>query len=50
MVTNYDKLTTSQKIRIMTSFTPLYQDSIIRDLHEALSNATSGVIHFDFDY
>ena len=50
MVTNYDKMTTSQKIRIMTSFTPLYQDSIIRDLHEALSNATSGVIHFDFDY
>jgi len=50
LVTNYDRLTTSQKIRIMTSFTNLYHDVTIRDLRDALENATSGVIRFDFDY
>jgi hypothetical protein len=50
LVTNYERLTTSQKIRIMTSFTNLYHDVTIRDLRDALENATSGVIRFDFDY
>jgi hypothetical protein len=50
LVTNYERLTTSQKIRIMTSFTNLYHDVTIRDLRDALENATSGVIRFDFDH
>lgn len=50
LVNNYDRLTTAQKIRILSSFTALYQDVTIRDLREALENVTSGTIHFDFDY
>ena len=48
LTANYERLTTAQKIRIMTSFTNLYQDSALRELQDAIVNATSGVITFDF--
>jgi hypothetical protein len=48
LVTNYALLTTSQKIRILTSFTPLYQDSTLRELQTALSGMSSSTITFDF--
>lgn len=46
---NYDRLTTSQKIKIVTSFTNLYQDSALTDLQSAIESLNSGVITFDFD-
>lgn len=48
LVSNYALLTTSQKIRILTSFTPLYQDSTLRELQTALSGMSSSTITFDF--
>ena len=49
LMTNYALLTTSQKIRILTSFTNLYQDSIIQGLQEALTGLTANTITFDFN-
>ena len=48
LMNNYTLLTTSQKIRILTSFTNLYQDSALQELKEALSSVTSSSITFDF--
>lgn len=48
LVSNYDKLTTGQKIRIITSFSNLYQDSALQDLKNALSELKTGSITFDF--
>lgn len=48
LINNYERLTTSQKIKIVTSFTNLYQDTALHELREALTNVTSGVIKFDF--
>ena len=48
LIGNYSLLTTSQKIRIITSFTPLYQDSTIQSLQEALTSVTANTITFDF--
>lgn len=48
LTANYERLTISQKIRIVTSFSALYQDSTLNELREALTNVTSGVIKFDF--
>lgn len=48
LINNYDRLTTAQKIKIITSFTNLYQDSTLNELRDALNNVTSGVIKFDF--
>ena len=48
LMSNYTLLTTSQKIRILTSFTNLYQDSALQELKEALSSVTTSTISFDF--
>ena len=48
LMTNYALLTTSQKIRILTSFTNLYQDTVLQELQQALSSVTSNSITFDF--
>ena len=48
LMSNYSLLTTSQKIRILTSFTNLYQDSTLQELQQALSSMTSSTITFDF--
>lgn len=48
LVTNYSTLSTSQKIRIITSFTQLYQDSALQELQQALSNVTASAITFEF--
>lgn len=48
LMSNYTLLTTSQKIRILTSFTNLYQDSTIQALQEALTGISSSTITFDF--
>jgi hypothetical protein len=49
LVTNYSLLTMNQKIRIVTSFTQLYQDSALQELQQALSNITASAITFEFD-
>jgi len=49
LMSNYSLLTTSQKIRILISFTPLYQDSTLRELQQALTGMTSSTITFDFN-
>lgn len=46
---NFEKLSTNQRIRILTSYTALYQDSALQDLQEALRSISgSSVIKFDF--
>lgn len=47
LVTNYETLRTSEKIRILHAFNGLYQDSIIDQLTTALTD-TNKVIRFDF--
>ena len=49
LVANYSLLTVNQKIRIITSFTQLYQDSALQELQQALSNITASAITFEFD-
>ena len=48
LVANYSTLSTSQKIRIITSFTQLYQDSALQELQQALSSVTASAITFEF--
>jgi len=48
LMSNYSLLTTSQKIRILISFTPLYQDSTLRELQAAITGMTANTISFDF--
>lgn len=48
LMSNYSLLTTSQKIRILISFTNMYQDSTLQELQQALSSMTSSTITFDF--
>jgi hypothetical protein len=45
---NYSTLTTAQKIRILSSFTQLYQDSAINELQQALTGLSGTAITFDF--
>jgi hypothetical protein len=49
LVANYSTLSTSNKIRILASFTQLYQDSALLELQQALSNITASAITFEFD-
>lgn len=46
---NYATLTVAQKIRILASFTQLYQDSTINDLQQALIGISANTITFDFE-
>jgi hypothetical protein len=45
---NYTTLTTAQKIRILASFTQLYQDSAINELQQTLTGLSATAITFDF--
>lgn len=49
LVNNYDSLTMNQRIRILSHFGSLYNDSALTDLQEALAELSKGsVITFDF--
>jgi hypothetical protein len=48
LTTNYDRLTTGQKIRILTSFSDLYRDSVIISLQTALEEKVKDIT-FEFD-
>ena len=48
LVANYSTLSTSNKIRILASFTQLYQDSALLELQQALSSVTASAITFEF--
>jgi hypothetical protein len=50
LVANYSTLSTSNKIRILASFTQLYQDSALLELQQALSNVTASAITFEFGH
>lgn len=49
LLTNYSKLKTSEKIRLLHAFNGLYQDSIIQALQDTLNDLGEGsVIRFEF--
>jgi hypothetical protein len=48
LITNYGLLSLNQKIRLLTSFTPLFQDKTLQELQQALSGMTASTITFDF--